>query len=93
MRTNRSPGSSRNRSTDCSLVDLTEQIANLDDSPLRCSTTGKRSSARSRDLHCDLVCFQLDERLSGRHCVALVLKPAEDRRFDDRFTQRWDFYR
>jgi len=72
---------------------LAKQIANFDNRAFGGDPTSKRPGARSRNLHRDLVGFQLDQRLSARHRVAFVLQPAEDRSLDDRFTQRWDLYR
>ena len=87
------PDPGRNRCASRILIDLAKQVANFDNSTFSSGTTSQRPGTWRGNLDRDLVRFQLDERLAARNCVPLVLEPAEDRRFDDRFTQRWDFYR
>ena len=74
-----------------SLIDLGEHIVDLHDVAFGVRALRQHAGGHRGNLDGDLVGLQLDERVAGRDRVALLLQPARDRRFDDRFTERRNF--
>jgi hypothetical protein len=83
-------GCTRSRSHDGggrTLIQLTELLVHLHDVALGLAPLCEDAAFERRDLHCNLIRLELDQRLAGGDGVSLVLQPSGDGRLDDRFTE------
>jgi len=77
----------------CGLVDLAEHFVHLHDVAFVLRAALQHAGLQRRHLDRDLVGVQLDDGLTRGHGFTLLLAPAGDRGFDDRFAEWWNLER